>query len=87
MRGQAKKRKLGSSFTVDIAVGGVDCTILCPAKRLKAADLMCKLDSRMLAAVFDYIKEDCGQCGPSRPYQRTGKFKKDREDDNKEGDT
>ena len=70
-----KKQKVEKVVTLDI--GGTQVSILCPAKRLAASDLMVKLDTAMLYAVFEFLKEDCHDEGRhTRKYQKTGLHKK-----------
>lgn len=73
----APKTQKRSQKVVTLDIGGTDVCILRPAKRLAAADLMVKMDSAMLFAVFEFLKEDCEDHGrASRKYQRTGQYRK-----------
>ena len=73
--GQKKKHK-GQSMVVSLCVDGTDCSILCPPKRAANSDLAVQIDSQMLNAVFTYIQDDCQNNSSSRPYRKTGNFRK-----------
>ena len=70
-------KKLKGEQIVEIEVGSVAVTILCPAKRASLSDLLVRLEESQLSAVFSYLKADCKQDDKAkRSYTKSGKFAK-----------
>lgn len=59
---------------VEVTINNTPVQILCPPKRVQAADVCVKLDKAQLSAVFLFLQDS--ETGPSRAYQRSGKFAK-----------
>ena len=68
----AKKRRKGVETVVEVDVHGTAVSILCPAKRPQLADLMIKMEPKMLCAAFKFLMPDCLEENPSRSYNKTG---------------
>ena len=56
-----------------MGVNGTQVGIYCPLKRLASADLVVALDPTQLAAVFEFLQEDCSMLETAhkkRKYRR-----------------
>ena len=72
-KGQPRRQKRSSPQVVTVQVNGTPVDIYCPLKRLAAADLVVALEPTQLAAVFEFLQEDCSMLETAckkRKYRR-----------------
>lgn len=53
-----------------VGVNGTQVDIYCPLKRLASADLVVALDPTQLAAVFEFLQEDCSMLETARKKRK-----------------
>ena len=53
-----------------VGVNGTQVGIYCPLKRLASADLVVALDPTQLAAVFEFLQEDCSMLETARKKRK-----------------
>lgn len=61
-------------------VHGTMVSMLCPSKRPQMADVMVKLEAKMLCAVFRFLLPDCLEETTSRTYKKRA-AKEDKKED------
>ena len=64
------KRRRGVECVVEVDVHGTMASMLCPSKRPQMADVMVKLEAKMLCAVFRFLLPDCLEETTSRTYKK-----------------
>ena len=70
------KQRRAVQQTIDLEIDGTTVTLLVPAKRAMLADIVIKMDPKMLAAVFNFLKPDWLEKPKPRTYKKTGQHTK-----------
>ncbi|CAK9041637.1 Uncharacterized protein SCF082_LOCUS24022 [Durusdinium trenchii] len=67
---QPKRQKRTSPQVVTVGLNGTQVDIHCPLKRLASPDLVVALDPTQLAAVFEFLQEDCSMLETARKKRK-----------------